>query len=153
MTWGSNDEENYRHNLIPNPYSPHDNKGWVDAAESAKINDEAIRKVRADALKRVETAGIFAPPKSAAQLVSKCLYCGHVGAHDGVMCHLVKAIEYYENGKVKRVELKTAADMPSAKITLTERDNIGIGDSQPIGPYVAPAILPTGPLPYWTTID
>lgn len=36
---------------------------------------------------------------------SKCVHCGHYGGHDGV-CPNVKAIEYYPNGTVKRVEYK-----------------------------------------------
>lgn len=38
----------------------------------------------------------------------KCAYCGQM-PHPGV-CPTVKAIEYYADGTVKRVEFKTAAD-------------------------------------------
>lgn len=41
--------------------------------------------------------------------VPKCQHCGQDGGHTG-KCHLVKAIEYYENGTVKRVEYLTPAD-------------------------------------------
>jgi hypothetical protein len=37
-----------------------------------------------------------------------CPYCGN-GPHQGV-CHMVKAIEYYPNGQIKRVEMKGAQD-------------------------------------------
>lgn len=40
---------------------------------------------------------------------SKCSHCGQPD-HSGV-CPTVKAIEYYENGMVKRVEYKTASDL------------------------------------------
>jgi len=38
---------------------------------------------------------------------AKCQYCN--GYHPA-LCPTVKAIEYFENGKIKRVEFKTAAD-------------------------------------------
>ena len=37
----------------------------------------------------------------------KCRFCGKF---HGVQCPDVRAIEYYENGSIKRVEYKTAAD-------------------------------------------
>lgn len=37
----------------------------------------------------------------------KCRYCGTI---HGPTCPTIKAIEYYENGIVKRVEFKTNAD-------------------------------------------
>ncbi len=40
-----------------------------------------------------------------------CKFCGVV---HGVQCPAVKAIEYYENGAIKRVEYKTAPDFPPA---------------------------------------
>lgn len=40
---------------------------------------------------------------------NKCQHCGLVHVHAGV-CHLIKAIEYFENGAVKRVEYKIPAD-------------------------------------------
>jgi len=46
---------------------------------------------------------------SAARLKT-CLWCGAV-ERQGV-CPSVKAIEYFENGNIKRVEFKTAADWP-----------------------------------------
>jgi len=40
----------------------------------------------------------------------KCPHCGELqSAHKG-QCHRVKAIEYHENGMVKRVEYMTPAD-------------------------------------------
>jgi hypothetical protein len=39
--------------------------------------------------------------------IDNCPYCGE--SH-GALCPLVKAIEYFPSGKVKRVEFKTAAD-------------------------------------------
>ena len=38
----------------------------------------------------------------------KCPHCG-AGPHQGV-CPTIKAIEYYENGQVKRVEYKCPTD-------------------------------------------
>lgn len=39
--------------------------------------------------------------------ITNCQFCGQ---DHGVQCPAVKAIEYFENGKVKRVEFKSAAD-------------------------------------------
>lgn len=39
--------------------------------------------------------------------MNECRFCGMI---HGVMCPAVKAIEYFEDGTVKRVEFKTAAD-------------------------------------------
>lgn len=39
-----------------------------------------------------------------------CKYCGAL-SHPGV-CPTVKALEYFPDGSVKRVEFKTAADFP-----------------------------------------
>jgi len=39
--------------------------------------------------------------------VINCQFCGQ---DHGVQCPAVKAIEYFPNGKVKRVEFKSAAD-------------------------------------------
>lgn len=36
------------------------------------------------------------------RIVRGCEYCGSI--HDGVICHKVKAIEYFPNGATKRVE-------------------------------------------------
>lgn len=33
-----------------------------------------------------------------------CAHCGQFG-HESLACHRVKAIEYYENGAIKRIEL------------------------------------------------
>ena len=41
--------------------------------------------------------------------MSRCEHCGSIAAHAGV-CPTVKAVEYYANGKVKRVEYKCAPD-------------------------------------------
>jgi hypothetical protein len=38
----------------------------------------------------------------------KCIYCGAL--HDVQMCPKIKSIEYFENGTIKRVEFKSAAD-------------------------------------------
>ena len=35
--------------------------------------------------------------------LAKCQYCGN--QHDGI-CHLIKSIEFFENGLVKKVEFK-----------------------------------------------
>lgn len=43
-----------------------------------------------------------------ADATPKCIYCGAL-PHQGV-CPTMKAIEYHENGTVKRVEFKAAAD-------------------------------------------
>lgn len=42
--------------------------------------------------------------------------CKFFGAVHGVQCPAVKAIEYYENGSIKRVEYKTASDFPPASV-------------------------------------
>ncbi len=42
-------------------------------------------------------------------LTEKCEHCGSKTPHEG-KCPSVKAIEYFPNGKVKRVEYMTAAD-------------------------------------------
>jgi hypothetical protein len=42
-----------------------------------------------------------------------CAYCG--GSHAAV-CGLIKAIEYFQDGSVRRVEFKTAMDYPQAVI-------------------------------------
>ena len=42
---------------------------------------------------------------------TECQFCGQ---KHGVRCPSVKAIEYYENGTVRRVEFMTAADYPPA---------------------------------------
>lgn len=38
----------------------------------------------------------------------KCMWCGLI--HSGQRCPLVKAIDYYENGNIKRVEFVTPGD-------------------------------------------
>lgn len=40
---------------------------------------------------------------------AKCRYCGMM---HGPTCWMLKAIEYHEDGSIKRVEFKTAADYP-----------------------------------------
>jgi hypothetical protein len=40
--------------------------------------------------------------------MDKCCYCGAL--HEVQTCPKIKSIEYFENGLVKRVEFKTAAD-------------------------------------------
>lgn len=40
--------------------------------------------------------------------VQSCPYCGG-GPHIGI-CHMIKAIEYHQNGSIKRVEMKGAQD-------------------------------------------
>jgi hypothetical protein len=47
---------------------------------------------------------------STANAAPKCQYCGSL-THPGV-CPTVKAIEYHQNGTVKRVEFKGVADYP-----------------------------------------
>jgi hypothetical protein len=48
-------------------------------------------------------------------MMDKCCYCGAL--HEVQMCPKIKSIEYFENGSVKRVEFKTAADFgPQATI-------------------------------------
>lgn len=42
--------------------------------------------------------------------------CPHCGMLHGGICHLVKAIEYYPDGTVKRIEFKGPADYPQATI-------------------------------------
>ncbi len=44
-------------------------------------------------------------------MVTNCQWCGHI--HQGV-CPLVKALEYHEDGTLKRVEFKVASDYPPA---------------------------------------
>lgn len=39
----------------------------------------------------------------------KCPYCGT--SHPSAKCYLVKAIEYFPDGQVKRVEFMTARDL------------------------------------------
>lgn len=39
----------------------------------------------------------------------KCGHCGSIVEHPGV-CPTIKATEYYENGTIKRVEYRSAAD-------------------------------------------
>jgi hypothetical protein len=34
----------------------------------------------------------------------RCQYCGNSPSHSAEMCPLVKSIEYYPNGNIKRVE-------------------------------------------------
>ena len=41
-----------------------------------------------------------------------CQWCGLI--HTASFCPMVKALEYYPDGTLKRVELKTAADYPQA---------------------------------------
>lgn len=48
---------------------------------------------------------------NASDAVPKCTYCGSSDRHQGI-CPSVKAMEYYPDGTLKRVELKTAADYP-----------------------------------------
>jgi hypothetical protein len=58
----------------------------------------------------------------------KCRFCGKF---HGVQCPDVRAIEYYENGSIKRVEYKTAQDF-------AQPWNIGnwpVGD-WPLGPTI-----------------
>lgn len=43
-------------------------------------------------------------------VASNCSWCGN--SHAGVVCPLVKAIEYHPNGTMKRVEFKTTHDWP-----------------------------------------
>ena len=38
-----------------------------------------------------------------------CRWCGMM---HGLVCPLVKAVEYYQDGSIKRVEFKTAVDYP-----------------------------------------
>jgi hypothetical protein len=33
-----------------------------------------------------------------------CPYCGFTPAHLPEQCHMVKAIEYFQNGQIKRIE-------------------------------------------------
>jgi len=40
-----------------------------------------------------------------------CQWCGLIHTSPGV-CPMVKALEYYPDGTLKRVELKTGADYP-----------------------------------------
>jgi hypothetical protein len=42
--------------------------------------------------------------------------CPHCGMVDGGICHLIKAIEYYPDGTIKRVEFKGSADYAPAPI-------------------------------------
>lgn len=49
------------------------------------------------------TPGLSAQPK--------CPYCGML---HGPLCFMVKVLEYHEDGSLKRVEFKTAADYPQA---------------------------------------
>lgn len=42
---------------------------------------------------------------------SACRYCG---MHHGPTCHTVKAIEYYQDGSIKRVEFKASGDYAQA---------------------------------------
>lgn len=61
---------------------------------------------------------------STADAAVKCGYCGSL-PHQGV-CPTVKAIEYHENGTVKRVEFKTANDYPALpQIDWTNPRNTG----------------------------
>lgn len=51
-----------------------------------------------------------------------CSYCGSI--HDNRVCSLVKALEYYPNGTVKRVEFKTAADYPQSTPVVMANGNL-----------------------------
>lgn len=42
--------------------------------------------------------------------VEKCQWCGQI---HGPQCPSVKALEYYPNGAVKRVEFKTGSEVPT----------------------------------------
>ena len=52
---------------------------------------------------------------STSNAAPKCAYCGSF-PHPGV-CPTVKAIEYHQDGTVKRVEFKTPADYPPLRGT------------------------------------
>jgi len=56
----------------------------------------------------------------------KCRYCGSITPHQGI-CPSVKAMEYYPDGTIKRVEMKTAQDYPPV-VSSSPRDWLtGIG--------------------------
>ena len=50
---------------------------------------------------------------SSSAINAKCPYCGSF-PHQGV-CPSVKAIEYFQDGSIKRVEFKTPIDYPPLK--------------------------------------
>ena len=55
--------------------------------------------------------------------VNKSTNCPHCGAIHSTTCPLIKAIEYHQNGSVKRIEFKTASDYPQA---MTINDWLGV---------------------------
>lgn len=44
----------------------------------------------------------------------KCPWCGQI--HQATVCGLVKALEYHQDGSLRRVEFKTPADYPQPVI-------------------------------------
>lgn len=65
----------------------------------------------------------------------ECPHCSR--KHDG-RCPIVKAIEYFANGKVKRVEYVTAADFPPIAPS-----GVRVGPAYPVYPQTAPWTSPT----------
>jgi len=62
----------------------------------------------------------------------KCQHCGSIAEHQG-RCPLVKAIEYFENGMVKRVEYMTPVDYMSHVSTIPLPHN----PANPVAPQSA----------------
>jgi hypothetical protein len=53
----------------------------------------------------VELTPVSIPTTSTTPYVpSQWVHCGHCGSHHSVQCPRIKAIEYYPDGTVKRVE-------------------------------------------------
>lgn len=68
----------------------------------------------------------------------KCRWCGN---EHGALCHDVKAIEYHANGRVRRVEFKTASDYIPMSPSPAPSYPLPIGPSSP--PYPQPIWQPT----------
>jgi hypothetical protein len=68
---------------------------------------------------------------TSADLTKPCAYCG---MRHATKCPLVRAIEYFENGLVKRVEFMTPSDYLAPISTLPiETSKIQFGPPYPIG--------------------
>lgn len=72
---------------------------------------------------------------------SKCRWCG---LSHGVQCPSVKAIEYFADGKIKRVEFKGAADY-----CIPQLPYVPLPYYTPQVPYCPPYV----PGPTWITCD
>lgn len=76
-------------------------------------------------------------PPSWATTAPKCPYCGDF--HHSGICPTIKAIEYFENGMVKHIEFKAAADYP--QVVTMDPGHIRCGVTSTSGG--SPGIWPT----------